>query len=243
MNCEQCKEFISAFLDNELDQTNSADVQMHLAICGECAKMCEDFAMILDFSAETETEDILPNSDALWCRINNIVETEIKPEIPQENTEEANRGWFSNNWQLSFSQVLVSILGIAIVSSLITVIGIKSFSPPKDDYAAETTVSDTIFTKVLGKFGLVETPQQAREQRIKERQKAIDYWTARVEERRVKWDDRLRETFDRNLKEINQVVFEYNKIIKENPQDALSGEMLDSALNEKMELLREFSEL
>lgn len=243
MNCEQCKEFISAFLDNELDETSSANVQTHLAVCAECAKTCEDFAMILDFCAEEDALDLIPNSDALWCRINNLVESEIKPEIPQESHEEVKQGWFSNNWQLSFSQVMVSVLGIAIISSLITVIGIKNFSAPKDDVAAEVTVSDTIFTKVLGKFGLVETAEQVRERRIGERQKAIDYWTKKVEERRVKWDDQLRETFDRNLKEIDQVVFEYHKIIKENPQDKLSGEMLDSAMDEKMELLREFSEL
>ena len=32
-------------------------------------------------------------------------------------------------------------------------------------------------------------------------------------------------------------------ILEKDPQDDLSGEMLDSALNEKMNLLRAFSEL
>jgi hypothetical protein len=45
------------------------------------------------------------------------------------------------------------------------------------------------------------------------------------------------------LREIDQTVYEYDKILQENPNDDLSGEMLDSALNEKMALLREFSEL
>jgi hypothetical protein len=31
--------------------------------------------------------------------------------------------------------------------------------------------------------------------------------------------------------------------LQENPDDEISGEMLDSAMNEKVELLREFSEL
>jgi hypothetical protein len=53
----------------------------------------------------------------------------------------------------------------------------------------------------------------------------------------------LREAFDRNLQEIDQVVNEYTQILEENPQDDLSSEMLDSALNEKMNLLREFSDL
>ncbi len=53
----------------------------------------------------------------------------------------------------------------------------------------------------------------------------------------------MREAFDRNLIEIDQTVYEYDRILQENPQDDLSSEMLDSALNEKMALLREFSEL
>jgi hypothetical protein len=42
---------------------------------------------------------------------------------------------------------------------------------------------------------------------------------------------------------INKSVNEYTEILQEDPQDSISSEMLDSALNEKMELLREFSEL
>jgi CHASE3 domain sensor protein len=64
-----------------------------------------------------------------------------------------------------------------------------------------------------------------------------------VQARRNQWNRNLREAFDRNLREIDQVVAEYTQILEENPQDDLSGEMLDSALKEKMDLLREFSEL
>jgi hypothetical protein len=53
----------------------------------------------------------------------------------------------------------------------------------------------------------------------------------------------MREAFDRNLNEIDQTVNEYTLILQENPQDELSSEMLDSTLNDKMELLRAFSDL
>ena len=89
----------------------------------------------------------------------------------------------------------------------------------------------------------MDTPQQARERRIKEQQAAIDYWNKRVEARRVQWDKNMREAFDRNLNEIDQTVNEYTLILQENPQDELSSEMLDSTLNDKMELLRAFSDL
>ena len=242
MNCEQCQELISVYLDNELEAQVSTAVQMHLALCPPCAKVCEDFAMILDFC---ETEEFLPpNSKALWCRINNIIETEAKPEsLPQTVVKPTKKGFFArgNPWQFSFSQVASLILGIALVSSLLTFVGLKNYSPSGEDSAANSAPS--VFEKVLGKVGLMETVQQTREKRQQQQQATIEYWNKRVDARRASWERHLREVFDRNLNEIDQVVFEYDKILQENPQDELSGEMLDSALNEKVELLREFSEL
>ena len=142
---------------------------------------------------------------------------------------------------MSLSQVVSSVLGIALISSLLTVVAVKNYSAANDGLTVNA--SPTVFEKVLGKIGLVETAQHARENRIRAQQTTIDYWNNRVEARRIQWDNHLREAFDRNLSEINQVVFEYNNILLENPQDELSGEMLDSALSEKVELLREFADL
>lgn len=255
MNCESCKQLISAFLDNDLDIESSADVRGHLAVCADCTRMCEDFAMILDFCDEDQFEARLePNSEALWCRINNVIETEIQPELDiagvsvNEDRHAAQTGWFSRLWnnslQMTFSQGVTAVIGIALVSSLLTVIGVKNFAQPEEGLTAKaTTVSETIFEKVLGKFGLIETPQQARDRKLAEQQKTIDYWNKRAEARRENWNPELRDAFDRNLKEIDQVVSEYRRILEKNPLDALTGEMLDSAMKEKMDFLREFSEL
>lgn len=247
MTCEQCQELLSAFLDNELETKLSFAVQGHLSLCAECAKLCEDFAAILEFCTETPTEEVLPpNSKALWCRINNIIETEVQAEIVKEQKEQIpaapeKKGFWGGSWKMSFPQVVSAVLGIALISSLLTVVGIKNYSVSTNDY--RTSAEMTAFEKVLGKLGFVETPQHRRERLIKERFAAIEYWSKRVEIRRAQWDNQLRDVFDRNLREIDQAVFEYSRILEENPQDDLSGEMLDSTLDEKVELLREFSEL
>jgi len=249
MNCEQCQELISPFLDNDLEETMSASVQTHLALCVQCAKVCEDFAVILDFCREQPTTKVIaPNSQALWCRISNTIETEIKSENAQETKQkqaETKQYWFPRVWKFSFSQVASAVLGIALVSSLLTVVGVKNYSAPTPDggSAIESYAEPNVFEKVLGKIGLIETAQNVRQRRIEQQQAAIEYWNKRVETRRMQWDNHLREAFDRNLHEIDQTVYEYDKILQENPDDDLSGEMLDSALNEKMALLREFSEL
>ncbi len=89
----------------------------------------------------------------------------------------------------------------------------------------------------------METPQQARDRRLKEQQAAIEYWNARVQTRRVQWDRATRDAFDRYQQVIDDSVNDYTMILQQDPEDELSGEMLDSVLNEKMNLLRDFSDL
>jgi hypothetical protein len=243
MNCEGCQEYLSLYLDGELDETTSANIRTHLSICAACAKLCEDFSVILATCRETVPSEIVPpNSQALWCRINNLIESEIKPE--PEPIEEPKKGWISRGWNLSFSQVGAAVIAIAMISSLLTIVGIRNyFAPSGEDFTSRSTASQTTLEKFLSKVGLVDTPQQARERRMKEQQAAIDYWTKRVSERRGQWDAKMRDAFDRNLHLIDESVNEYSTILQENPDDDITGEMLDTVLNDKMDLLREFSEL
>jgi hypothetical protein len=241
MNCTECQENISPYLDGDLDEIGAANMRMHLSICAGCAKVCEDFSVILATCRENVPSEIIPpNSQALWCRINNLIESEIKPEIP----EEPKRGLFSRGWNLTFSQAGAGVLAIALISSLLTVVGIRNyFEPSSEDFTSRSAESQTTFEKIFSKIGLTETPQQARERRIKEQQAAIAYWSKRVQERRGQWDAKIRDAFDRNLNLIDESVSEYTIILQENPDDDLTGEMLDTVLMDKMDLLREFSDL
>ncbi|PYT00811.1 MAG: hypothetical protein DMF63_05760 [Acidobacteria bacterium] len=243
MNCIECQENISPYLDGELDELQAADMRVHLSICAGCAKICEDFSVILDTCRENVPSEIIPpNSQALWCRINNLIESEIKPDLIVE--EPVKRGFFSRGWNLTFSQAGAGVLAIALISSLLTVVGIRNyFEPSREDFTSRSAASQTTFEKFLSKIGLTDTPQQAREKRVKEQQAAIAYWTNRVQERRGQWDAKIRDAFDRNLNLLDESVSEYTIILQENPDDDLTGEMLDTVLTDKMDLLREFSDL
>ena len=249
MNCENCQELLSEYIDGELNAVDAANVQAHLGMCVECAELHLDFSSILTFCDKKETvADVYePNSQALWCRIHNEIENEVKPEIAKEiEVKRANRTWFEKlwdrTWQLSFTQTVSAVLGIALLSSLLTIVGIRNYSD-SNEFTADANMSPTLFERVLGRIGVIETPRETREKRLKEQQTAIDYWNNRVEVRKAQWNSHLREAFDRNLTEIDQVVNEYTQILEENPQDTVSSEMLDSAMTEKMELLKGFSEL
>lgn len=248
MNCEKYQNLISAFLDGDLKPRAAGELETHFSICAECAKLREDFESILCFSDETfAQESAPPNSQALWCRINNIIETDIQAEIAAEVQEkEIPRGFFkrtlNSSWNFSPSQIMSSVIGVALVSSLITIVAVKNFSGPAEVHTG-IEMQPNIFETVLSKVGLVESSEEKHLRRINEQKSAIAYWRKRVEMRKVQWDSHLQTAFDRNLKEIDKVVNEYTKILQENPQDKISSEMLDSALSEKMEFLREFAEL
>jgi len=239
MTCEECQENLSQFLDNEAEKTVAESIQTHLSLCADCAKLCEDFAAILDSCRVPVVEERTPpNPDALWCRINNIIESEPPgPDAVPEIEKRPVRGY-------SFSQLAAAVIGIALISSLLTIVGTRNyFEPSGEDAVSRSRSEQTTFEKVLSKVGLLESPQDARMRRLQEQQAVIDYWNRRVMERRSKWDAHIRDAFDRNVREIDQAVSEYTIILEKDPQDELSGEMLDSALNEKVNLLRAFSEL
>jgi Putative zinc-finger len=242
MNCDECQDLISLFLDNELDEGSSAAVEAHLSLCSDCEKLFDDFSLIIGSCSDVPLDETVPpNSDAMWCRINNILESEVAPQQP---SQEPKKGWISRGWSFTFSQVGAAIVGIAVISSLLTVVGLRNyFEPSGDDTVSRSEASQTTFEKLLSKVGLAETPQQARERRIREQQAAIDYWTRRVTARRAQWDAKMRDAFDRNLYTIDESVTEYNQILQQNPDDELSGEMLNAVLDEKMNLLRAFSDL
>jgi len=238
MNCFECQENLSLYLDGELGQADAAQVREHLGACEPCDLLCRDLSLLLsscsfDEKLGLENSDP-PNADALWCRINNVIESEIRP-VKQT---EPQRRWFSRIWQLSFSQAVSAVAAIAVVSSLLTFVAVSNYSQPSDGEGSES-----YFSMALAKIGLADTAAEKRERRIADQKRAIAYWNKRVQARRAVWDEQIREAFDRNLKVIDESVNEYTVILQHNPDDQLSSEMLDSVLNDKMNLLREFSEL
>lgn len=251
MKCETCQELLSEFIDEQLDEKMVARVQAHLMLCAPCADIYEDFFSILGVCDVDLAEEVpLPNEQALWCRINNIIEADVRSEVAaaaQMPKEAPPRNWLARTWQrtwsLTFTQLAAAVLGIVMITSLLTVVGLRNVASPDQLSPEVSSVQLTLFERALSKVGLAETQQQVRDRRLREQQAAIDYWNKRVEARRAQWNKNLRETFDRNLNEIDQVVNGYNRTLEANPQDDLSNEMLDSAMNEKVALLREFSDL
>lgn len=255
MNCEWCEAHINEYLDGELTERDRAAIENHFEICAPCAVLRADFSAILNCCLEVRNApDSPPNSQALWLRISNLIEGEqsaLLHKEPQLQPAPANgfvTRWLNQSWQLSSQQLASAVLGTVVITALITVVALQqsSMQSAQSSFSASTAQKPGMMSQVLSGFGftnVAEKPQIHSDKRLQEQQIAIDYWQRRVEQRKRQWNQHLRDAFDRNLRELDLIVAEQERQLQVNPHDEVSEEMLNSALSDKMELLREFADL
>jgi Putative zinc-finger len=227
MNCERCQELISELVDGSLGPKDSAALHVHLEECLECAEVRKDFESLLSFcKADREHYEAPPNEQALWLRIRNTIEATNGAYVSNATRSERKRSWgdfLKRSWQLNFPQLAASVAAIVLIVSLTTVVGIRLH----DSRSSEPPVVNTGY----------------KNDRMAQQQQTISYWNARIETNRARWSPKMRDTFDRNLALIDQTVNRSLGELNNNPHDEISEEMLNTALNEKITLLKEFSEL
>jgi len=235
MNCEQCQELVSGLVDGALSQKDQLSLNAHLEECFSCADVRKDLEAIVGFCRVNRGEyDATPNEQALWLRIRNTIESENNSAaaLTAQAVGEKGSGFLNRllgqSWQLSFPQVAASVAAIVLVVTLMTVVGMRRFE-------SSSTLNNGIAKGSTEGFDLSGRKWQ--------QQQAIKYWNARIETNKARWSPQMRDTFDRNLGVIDQAVNDSLKELNTNPHDEISEEMLNSALNEKIALLKEFSEL
>jgi hypothetical protein len=232
MNCETCQEMVSDLLDGSLSHRDEAILNQHLDECLDCSEVRSDLESIVGFCRTHQGEYTAPpNEQALWLRIRNIVESEMPAVVTAPAVTPARKrlaGWFSRSWELSLPQLAASVVGIAILVSLTTIVALRR---------ADT--SSVAPAAVMGTMGRTTNISN----RMWQQQQAISYWNQRVEMNKVRWSQEMRDTFDRNLKVIDQAVNDSMSELDRNPHDEVSADMLNQALNEKLTLLKEFGDL
>lgn len=230
MNCENCQELLSEFLDESLDFAEHSEIEVHIQECAVCFGTHRELASILNF-CETMRDDLdsPPNSQALWLRISNLIESENQSSVEHLRKDKRQSWWgrLSNSTlQFSLPQLVSSVVAIAVVAALFTAIGLRGITDKQtNNDSVASSYSDNL------------------EDRMSRRQQVIDYWNQRVEARKTEWDSRTRDAFDRNLRILDETVAQYKEALIQNPHDEIYEEALNSAMNEKLELLKEFSEL
>jgi hypothetical protein len=232
MNCDQCQELIQDLIEGTLSQRDEFTLNTHLEQCMDCDSVRQDLTSIVSFCQMHRGEyEAPPNTQALWLRIRNVVEAENSARAAAYE-KSRQPSFFSrlmgHTWELSLPQLAASAVAIVLVVSLATVVGLRRLSGTEG-------VTATAETQMKGVYSVDE--------RMWQRTQAINYWTRRVELNKTRWSASMRESFDRNLKAIDEAVANSYNELNKNPHDEVAEQSLTYWLNEKQEMLKEFSDL
>jgi len=231
MNCERCQELISDLVDGNLDREESATLNLHLGECLQYAEVRSDLESVVSFCRTNRGQyDAPPNERAMWLRIRNTIEVVDKATVTPTREKRAG-GWFGflgRSWQLSFPQLGASVAALVLIVSLATVVTLRRIDTSSGRDI--TSVPDS-----HPKFNLNDRKWQ--------QQQTINYWNSRIAANRAHWSPQTRDTFDRNLSVFDQEVNDSLNELNKNPHDEVSEEMLNAALNGKIALLKDFSEI
>ena len=230
MNCETCQELIHDLIDGSITQSDEFTLNTHLKECLDCEGVRQDLTSIVGFCRTQRGQyEAPPNERALWLRIRNVIEAELPSTVVV--SAEAKPSFFGRlmgrSWELSLPQLAASTVAIVLLVSLATVVGLRRFG---GDAEPPTRVSPQVSINDIN-------------DRVWQRRQVIDYWNQRVELNKARWSPEMRETFERNMKVIDQAVADSLNELNRNPNDQISEQMLNESLNDKLALLKEFSDL
>ncbi|HWT03995.1 MAG TPA: zf-HC2 domain-containing protein [Pyrinomonadaceae bacterium] len=247
MNCEKCQDILSDYLDGALGREDHAAFSAHLEECFHCFSAHDELNAIVSFCRENRGEYVAPpNERALWLRIRNTVEAETQAAAARSSLPaEGREGWWSRmmgrSWELSLPQVAMAVVAIIVVASLATIFGLRGLQKV-------STGEGIVASKDMNGRGAAGTlavagPNNADANNRHWQQQQIKYWSQVVEERKGHWSQQVRQDFEHNLKLLDETVEESLKKLSEQPHDEVTEEMLNAALSDKMQLLKEFSDL
>jgi anti-sigma factor RsiW len=251
MNCEKCNELLSDFLDGALSREESAMLDKHFEECLSCFTAHDELNAIVGFCRENRNQyEAPPNERALWLRIRNTIESERGAAVAATARAASVSGarvehwwtrWLSRSWELSLSQMAMAVSAIVIAVALLTAFSLSRMQNNLSTSNETAAASSSSGSNARGATALSAGP--GLNLPVRGITQEIDYWQQRVDERKARWNSRRREDFELNLKVIDQAVQERIRDLRENPHDEMTEEMLNAVLNNKVELLREFSDL
>jgi len=212
----------------------------------------DEIGLIVNAAQECRGNDCYapPNERALWLRISNTIESEYNfngarataAHVAATSSARMRREGFwtrlaNRRWELTLPQMTAAVAAIVVTVSLVTTLGVQSFQTG----ASRTEASAAASSGARQANAFVADEYYPRGY-VNSQQASINYWQQRVEQRKASWNPRMRDSFDRSLVVIDQAVADSLEELQRNPHDEVSEEMLNAALRQKVELLKEFCE-
>ncbi len=249
MDCTKCHDLLSDFFDGTLSDHDRRIFSAHIEECLTCRGMHGDLDRILALARMEREEMIaLPDEQALWLNIREHVESDMAwareasfaRRRAAASTATMQESWWSRlwnaRWEFSAPQVTGAFATLAGVTALATVLGTTALRGIAVD--APTQLADA-GAQTAG----ATTPAErvSYEEYVRRQQPDIEYLRQRIEENKTRLPPRMRESFERTMVRLDQDVSYSLDALRQNPQDRISEEMLNRALQDKVEVLKELS--
>ena len=251
MNCEKCQDLLGDFFDGTLEGDAQRLLSTHLEECLCCADVRQELQSIARVAREECSAHSFapPNERALWLRIRNSIEADLDAErvrvrAAAQRAQEASesRGLWARlmgkRWELSLPQLTAAIFALVIGVSVVTALGLQGLRGGA--LPAGSSISRSF---VPGDGSIDASADRLYHQTyLQQQQVRINIWEQRVEQQKASWNPQMRNAFERSLNVIDAAVNDSLRELEHDPHNEVSAEMLNAALDDKVELLREFSE-
>ncbi len=233
MNCEKCQELLSDFLDGTLTGEERGLLGRHLTDCLACAAVRDDLGAIVSSAQAAHNYSYTPpSSRALWLRISNTLEAERAEQqqtaarvaaLAAERRESLLARTLQRRWTLTLPQLSAAVVALVVVVAAGTVFSVQRILRPQQTSEIKSVASTQ------------------GHRRINDQE--LDLLMQRVDQRKARWNPRMRDAFERNIVVIDAAVNDSLQQLDQSPHDEVSEEALDAAMRDKKELLRQFADL
>ena len=226
MNCIECEELISDYVDGVLEPGEQTKIENHLANCEACRAVRDDLLQIVHFSKQLPLH--MPASD-LWGRIQSEIEAE-QPKSLWQRAKARLQGFYVRDFRLPVPQFVAVAAAFIIVAAIGFIILNKSNSNAP---VAVVTATDSSQTQ-LGFNPQVPPEFQDVEQHI-------NHLKESVEKRKDAWGPELQLSFERSMIYVDQSLNDCRQQFSNNPGDESCKELLKNAYSEKVRVLEGFA--
>jgi anti-sigma-K factor RskA len=224
MNCLECEEIISDYVDGVLEPGEQTKIENHLANCEPCRAVRDDLLQIVHFSKQLPLH--VPAND-LWTRI----QSEIEAELPQTfwaRSKARLQRLYARDFNFSipqFAAVAAAFIIVAAISLAMLNKGNMNATP------TEMTVPPASSITILS----------GNDPDIQQYEQRINQLKASVEQRKDAWGPELRMSFERNMFNVDQSLSDCRQQFSSNPGDESCKELLKNAYSEKVRVLEGFA--
>jgi|ERR1041384_936625 hypothetical protein len=230
MNCETCQELIHDLIDGSISQRDEFTLNTHLKECLNCESVRQDLASIVGFCRTQRGQyEAPPNAQAMWLRIRNVIEAELPHPVSLNSDAKPSllARLMGHSWELSLPQLAASAAAIVLVVSLATVVGLRRFggygpaAAPAPPQVEASNIND----------------------RISQHRQIVEYWNQRIELNKARWSPENRASFERGLKSLDDSIATSLDELRKHPHDEFTEQMVNDSLNDKVNFLKDYSDL